>query len=130
MTDRRVFVLSHPEARRRAMAYVAEASDGMVVEVKPQTRNLDQNAALWACLADIAAQVVWHGQKLSSEDWKHILSASLRKSRVAPGIDGGFVVLGQSTSRMSKAEFSELLELAHAFGTEHGVMWAERMEMA
>jgi hypothetical protein len=72
-------------------------------------------------LADIARQVTWHGQKLQSEDWKHIFSAALKRTRVCPGIDGGFVVLGQSTSQMTKAEMSEMQELMEAFGAEHSV---------
>jgi hypothetical protein len=55
-----------------------------------------------------------------------VLSATLKKSRIAPGIDGGFVVLGLATSRMTKAEFSELLELCYAFGSEQGVVWSEQ----
>jgi len=42
-----------------------------------------------------------------------------------PGIDGGFVVLGLSTSKMSKEEMSELLELALAFGAQKGVVFCE-----
>lgn len=118
---KQLFILAHETARNGAINAIRNAPDGMVVEIKEQTRNLEQNAALWALLGDIANQVDWYGQKLSAEDWKHILSSSLKKQRVAPGIDGGFVVLGLSTSKMSKKEFSELLELAHAFAAEHGV---------
>jgi hypothetical protein len=42
-----------------------------------------------------------------------------------PGIDGGFVVLGSSTSRMDKSEMSELLELIGAFGAQQGVEFSE-----
>jgi hypothetical protein len=41
-----------------------------------------------------------------------------------PGIDGGFVVLGQSTKKMSKAELGELMELIEAFGAQRGVRFA------
>ena len=89
--------------------------------IKPETRSSAQNRRLWAMLADVASQVVWHGQKMSSEDFKHIFSAALKRTRVCPGIDGGFVVLGQSTSQMTRAEMSEMQELIEAFGAEHGV---------
>ena len=36
-------------------------------------------------------------------------------------LDGGFVVCGQSTSKMTKAEMCELQELIEAFGAEKGV---------
>jgi hypothetical protein len=118
----RLFILSHPQARQNALQAVSEAPEGYEVRIKERTRSLDQNAALWAVLTDISNQVVWHGQKLSPEDWKHILTAGLkREQRMAPGISGGWVVLGLSTSKMTKSEFSDLLELAHAFGAEQGV---------
>jgi hypothetical protein len=95
------------------------------LEVKPETRTTAQNSRMWAMLAEVSRQVNWHGQKLSAEDWKHVFTASLKKQRVAPGLDGGFVVLGQSTSKMTKADFSELMELIAAFGAQQGVEFAE-----
>jgi hypothetical protein len=97
------------------------AGHRMVMEIKPVTRSIEQNAKMWACLTDISKQVDWYGNKLSADDWKHVLSASLRKQRAVPGIDGGFVVVGLSTSQMTIAEMSEMIELAHAFGADKGV---------
>ena len=94
------------------------------VVIAPETRSMASNRAMWAVLADVAAQVEWHGQKLSAEDWKAIFSAALRKQRVAPGLDGGFVVLGQSTRKFTKAEMSDMLELIAAFGAERGVRFS------
>lgn len=97
------------------------AGHRMVVEVKKETRSLEQNARMWAMLTDVSKQVVWYGRKLTPEDWKHVFTASLTKQEVVPGIDGGFVVLGKSTSQMTKAEMSELQELMQAFGAQQGV---------
>ena len=98
------------------------------VEVRAEKRTDPMNRRMWAMLTDVAEQVEWYGQKLSPEDFKHILSASLQKQRVAPGLDGGFVVLGLSTSAMTKAEHSELMELIAAFGAERGVEFKEPQE--
>ena len=93
-----------------------------VVEVRPFTRTIEQNKILWAMLTDVSEQVNWHGNKLSNEDWKHIFSAALSQQRVVPNIDGnGFVVLGKSTSKMSVAEMSDMIELIQAFGAERGI---------
>jgi hypothetical protein len=97
------------------------AGHRMVVEVKQEKRSLAQNARLWAMLTDISRQVDWYGQKLTPEDWKHIFTAALKKTRAVPGIDGGIVVLGQSTSKMTKAEMAELQTLMEAFGAGKGV---------
>ncbi len=98
------------------------AGHRLVLEVKPETRSNEQNRRLWAMLTDISRQVDWYGQKLSPEDWKHMFTASLKKTRAVPGIDGGIVVLGQSTSKMTKAEMCELQELIEAFAVERNVM--------
>ena len=97
-------------------------------------RTKDQNAKLWPMLQDISEQVQWpvidhNGEErrtyLSPEDWKNIFTASLRKQTTVPGIEGGFVVLGMSTSSMSKQRFSELIEMIYAFGAEYGVEWSK-----
>jgi hypothetical protein len=91
------------------------------VTVQPPTRTLEANAALWALLGEISKQVDWHGNRLTAEEWKIVFTASLKKQKAVPGIDGNFVVLGESTRSMTKAEFSDLLTLATAFADEHGV---------
>lgn len=127
--SKQIFRLAHEMARLRAIEAVKDAPDGFVVEVKEPTRNLDQNALLWALLTDIAAQVPWHGIKLTPDEYKDLLSAGLVKSRVVPNIEGsGFVILGQRTSKMSKREFADLITLIQAFGAEKGVRWSDQME--
>lgn len=96
------------------------------IEAKPMTRTLEQNAKLWATLSEVSQQVNWHGQKLSSEDWKHVFSAALNQQRVVPNLDNnGFVVLGQSTSKMSVSQMVEMIDLIHAFGAENGVTFKD-----
>lgn len=96
------------------------------MEVKEFTRTVEQNSKLWALLTEVSAQVNWHGQKLSNEDWKHVFSAAMSQQRVVPNIDStGFVVLGKSTSKMSVAEMMDMIELIQAFGAQHGVKFKE-----
>jgi len=99
------------------------AGHKMVLEIKPATRSLEQNSRLWAMLDEISEQVDWYGRKLTPEEWKHVFTAALKKQDVVPGLDGGFVVLGQSTSKMTKAEMCDLMELMNAFGAERNVKW-------
>lgn len=100
-----------------------ENAPRLIVEVREEKRSDAQNKRLWAMLGDIAKQVDWHGQKLSADDWKTMFSASLKKQRVVPGIDGGFVVMGLSTSKMTRSEMCDLQELMSAFGAERGVVF-------
>lgn len=120
-----MFILAHQTARQRATDAVRTAPDGYVVKISEPTRTSAQNALLWSRLDDIARQVEWHGKRLSSEDWKHIFSASIRKLQVVPNLDGtGFVALGLSTRKMGKRELADLLALIEAFGAERGVNWS------
>lgn len=113
------------------IACVKVAPVGTTFEVRPKRRSTDQNSLMWSLLGQISRQVDWYGQKLSSEDWKDVLTASMRRTRVVPGIDQGtFVPLGMRTSQMSKAELSDLLELMIAFGTEKGVKFREFEDVA
>jgi hypothetical protein len=96
-----------------------------VLAIKPKTRSLEQNARLWVLLEAISKQVVWHGQKLTAEEWKDCATASLKRHKVVPGIEGGFVVLGQRTSNMTVAERVELQEFLEAFGAQHNVDFGE-----
>lgn len=84
-------------------------------EVK-SIRSLEQNAKMWAMLTDLSKQVIWYGMKLSPEDWKHMITAALKKYKVVPGIEGGFVVIGASTSKMSIREMIDVINYAYSFG--------------
>lgn len=128
MAERITLALWEPvsayQSLKKAWEYIKPmliAGHRLVLEVRPEKRSDAQNRRLWAMLADISAQVDWYGQKLTSEEWKDVLSASLKRTKVVPGLDGGFVVCGQSTSRMTRAEMCELHELMEAFGSEKGV---------
>lgn len=108
---------------KQAKAHLS-AGRRMVMTLAPETRSTAQNARLWAMLTEISAQVDWYGRKLSPEEWKHVFSASLKKQDVVPGLDGGFVVLGLSTSKMTKGEMSDLQTLMEAFGADKGVRFS------
>lgn len=102
----------------------------IIVRPVKSRRTLDQNAKLWAMLGDISRQVEWpvNGvmQKLDSEDWKALMTAAARQEiRMAQGINGGVVMLGESTKRMTVAELGDVIECMYVFGAEKGVIWSE-----
>lgn len=98
----------------------------VTVEEAEPLRTLDQNDKLNAMCGDVAAQVEWHGQWLGRDDWRHMFVASYRKGqRVVPGIDGGFVVLGASSRKLTKRECADVIEIIYAFGAERGVQWGD-----
>lgn len=130
MTRATVVIRSAPD-RAKVCRWAQNVEPGTVIEFRKARRSPDQNALLWAMLTDVARQVDWYGQKLTAEDWKDVFTASLRKSRVIPGIEAGsFVVLGMRTSDMTKDEFSNLIELIHAFAAERGVVFSGETDAA
>jgi len=120
------FILLGVNQRKRAIEAIKTAPEGYICQIKEPNRSLEQNAKMWPLLHEISEQVDWYGEKLNAEQWKDVFTASLKKSKVVPNIDGdGFVILGQSTSKLSKGEFSMLIEIIMAFGAEKGVEFAQ-----
>ena len=100
------------------------AGNKLVLTIEQEKRSQEQNQLMWSVLTDLSRQVMWHGQKLTKDEYKDLLTAGLKKQRAIPGLDGGFVVLGSSTSKMTKQEMTDLITLAHAFGDEREVKWS------
>ena len=124
--SRRVVIIRNADDRARVQRWAANVEEGVTVEFRQHRRTPDQNALIWVLLGEIADHVVWYGVKLSPDDWKDVLTASLRKARVVPGVDAGtYVPLGMRTSEMTKAEFGELIELIYAFGAQQGVVFTQ-----
>ncbi|MFZ4835917.1 recombination protein NinB [Rouxiella sp. Mn2063] len=132
--DKQVFYLRSPQIRQNLKNFIdslpLSTEKPLLVTIQQATRSLDQNAKLWATLRDISEQVVWYERKMDSESWKHVFTAALKKQVTVPGIDGGFVVLGQSTSKMTVGEMRDLIELMNAFGAEQGVSWSDESRLA
>jgi hypothetical protein len=130
--SRATIIISSPTDRQRAATWCSKAPAGTRVEFKAKKRTIPQNDRMWAMLTDVARQLPWHGVRLSPEDWKLIfLDALKRELRMVPNLEGtGFVALGRSSSDLSKDEMSQLIELIHAFGAEHGIQFADDAEAA
>ena len=121
------FILAHDVARRRAVAAVSEAPAGYAVTVGPPGRSLEQNAAQWPLLEAFSQKLLWpvNGAMvtMSPEEWKDVLTAAFRGDtvRLAMGLNGGVVMLGMRTSKMTKKQFSEWLEFLHSVAADRGV---------
>lgn len=119
-------ILSSPYNRRLAHTLVERAPVGAVVQVKAASRTNDQNARMWAMLSDISRAKPL-GRIHNAETWKAIMMEMAGfKPKFVPSIDGNSVIVtGYKSSRLTKQEFSDLIEAMYAFGAEHGVVWSE-----
>jgi len=94
---------------------------------KTSTRSVAQNNLMWSCLSDLSNQVEWFGRRLTDEGWKDFITAHIAGQDVVPNMDGdGFVTIGRgkSTSDMTIAEMTEVIDRCHAFGSLRGVKWS------
>ena len=114
---KRTLTITGEVARKAICRHVLTADEGYIVTIAEPSRNLEQNAKMWAMLNDIARQVMWpiNGvpTHITPEDWKDLITAGLAKhQRIAQGLEGGVVMLGSRTSRMSKKELAEIVDEA------------------
>ena len=125
MSDKRLIILAHLEARKRAAQAVADAPKGWVVRIEPPKRNLDQNAALHAKISEIAARMEWCGKKWDLETWKRLLVGAWTRAinepvMMLPALDGhGVEIVFRKTSTLTKRECSDLLEFVNAWAAEN-----------
>lgn len=122
--SRWTFIMSDAK-RATILAWVRRAPVGMIVELRESKRTADQNAKQWPMLTEISQQLLWHGQKYPPEDWKDFLMHQLRGGRWMPAEDGGMVPVGFRTSELTKAEFSDLIEVINSFAARNGVTLTE-----
>ncbi len=131
--ERQRYILVNERVRQNAVAALMKAPDGFTVAIAPATRSLDQNAKLHAICADLAKSGLhWFGKRRDADEWKVLLVSGHTKATdgevdFVPGLEGEFVNVRESTSRMSVSRASSLIEYAMAFCASHGVELTETM---
>jgi hypothetical protein len=124
---RAVLILNGKVDREKAARWIAKAPVGTRVEFKASKRSIPQNDRMWAMLTVLSENLLWHGQRLTPDDWKLVMLDGLSQEvRAVPAIDGrGFVNLGRSSSSLTKDEMTQLMDLMEAFAAQHGVNLSE-----
>ena len=111
------------EARRdRAHRFIDAAPDNFVVDIREPSRTNPQNAKMWAMLSEISAAKPEGFDVNPPEIWKEIFLDGLgRECRTTTGLDGRPIIIGRSSSKLTKAEFAMLIELIIAFAAKKGI---------
>lgn len=122
-----LLILANDKVREKATRWVRDLPPGTRVEFSEPRRTADQNAKLWALLGDVSRQHAHHGTRYDPEDWKCLFMLALGKEmRFALSLDGkGFVPLGTRSSKLSKAEMSELIEYILCFCAENSIQLSD-----
>ncbi|WJS89354.1 recombination protein NinB [Glaesserella parasuis] len=135
MEHKRKYFLRTEKIKNNALEFVKalpiDEKKPLVVEVKPITRNLEQNAKFHAMCGDIAKQVQFNGEWLPLEAWKVLLisahaEATKEGSRLVIGLEGELVNIRESTAEMSVKRKASLIEYTTAWGVSHGVHFNDR----
>lgn len=108
-----------------------EVTKPYVVEIKPMTRTLEQNAKLHAMLTDISQQLPFKGRWLSVEQWKMIMVsahaiATGKEQELETGLEGELINLRESTAGMGVKRLASLIEYLTAYGVENGVHFNDK----
>jgi hypothetical protein len=114
--------------RQRTLAHqlIDKAPEGAVVNIREATRSGDQNARMWAMLSDVS-RAKPDGRTMTPERWKAAFMQSFGHAvQFENDLEGRPFPIGHHSSRLSKAEMSELIDFIGAWGSERGVKWSER----
>jgi hypothetical protein len=96
-----------------------------------------------AACGDLANQIVWHGNRLSRDDYRHLFSGLQLGFRMMPSVDQGtgapgFIMLGGSSLDLTRSQCTEAITMAFHVGDhpeEQGlpakpVQWCEVIRAA
>lgn len=124
-------ILRGPSQRSLAKRLIDAAPQDAVVRVSEATRNLDQNARMWAMLSDVS-RAKPEGRMWPPETWKAAFMHSLgHQVQFADGLDGtGPFPIGFRTSRLTVRQMADLITVISEYGDRHGVQWSEPMPEA
>lgn len=118
-------ILTGPRQRAYACEQIRKAPEGHIVTIKEPTRNLEQNARLWAMLGDIS-KAQPEGFKMTPDDWKCVFMNALGyETRFVMGLDGRPFPAGFKSSRLTVRQMADLLTFIAQKGDEWGVQWSE-----
>ncbi len=81
----------------------------------------EQRRFLNAICGDLAAQIPWHGNRLTKDDWRHLIAGTVLGWRTLPGIDlgdgrPGIIMLGGSSLDLRKKECIDAITMALQIG--------------
>lgn len=130
MTERLTSVLLNPQQGHQVFSQawthaknMLMAGHRMTLSLKPETRSDAQNRLLHARLQDVSRQCEWAGAKRSVDTWRRLFLSAWMRTRnehveVLPALDGhGVDIVYASTTKLSRAECSELCEFVMAWGS-------------
>lgn len=83
----------------------------------------DQQKLLNAACGDLAAQLPWHGVRLTKDDYRHMIAGTVLGWRTMPGIvdehgQRGWIMLGGSSLDLTKSQTTLAITIAFHIGDD------------
>lgn len=131
MSAGQTIILSGPRQRETAKRLIDRAPPRAVMNVREATRTTEQNSLMWALLSDVS-RARPEGRNLTPDVWKALFLHSLdHAQRFEMALDGrGMVPVGFRSSRLNKAQMSDLIEMIQEYGARHNVAWSDEERRA
>jgi hypothetical protein len=121
-------ILRGQPQRDLAKQLIDKAPVDAVVKISEAKRSDDQNAKMWAMLSDIS-RAKPEGRAHIPEIWKCIFLAALgHEVKFEMGLDNQPFPIGFRSSKLTKAQMSDLIEFIYAYASKHSVKWSEKYE--
>ncbi|RTM07451.1 MAG: hypothetical protein EKK31_11875 [Hyphomicrobiales bacterium] len=118
-------LLRGPSQRDFAKTMIDRAPVDAVVTIKAATRTNEQNSLMWCLLSDLS-RAKPEGRMHTPEVWKQlVMHACGHAVQFEIGLNGQPFPTGFRSSRMTKAEMSDLIEWIYQYGAEHSVQWSD-----
>jgi hypothetical protein len=130
MADGQTIVLTGQRARQEAARLIEIAPAGAIVNIRAAKRTNDQNSLMWALLSDIS-RAKPEGRCHTPEVWKALMMHACGHAvQFEMGLNGQPFPTGFSSSRLTKAQMTDLIDCIFEFGARHGVRWSNEREAA
>lgn len=124
-------ILNSAFKRSQAHRLIEQAPAGAILNIREAKRTVDQNALMWSLLSQIS-RAKPDGRVLDTDTWKALFMHEAGfKCTFEPTLDGsGVVPMGYKSSRLGKAEFSDLIEAIFSFAAERGIPLSDELPTA
>ncbi len=120
-------ILRGPSQRDFAKHMIDRAPADAVVTIREATRSLEQNAKMHAMLSDVS-RAKPEGRCHTPEVWKCLfMHACGHAVQFEMGLNGQPFPTGFRSSRLTKAQMSDLIESIYEYGARHGVAWSDEL---
>jgi hypothetical protein len=97
-----------------------------VVRIASEKRSLAQNDKMHAMLSDVS-RAKPEGRRHTPLIWKCLfMQACGHEVAFETGLDGRPFPIGFHSSRLTKAQMSDLIEFIYEYGARHNIVWSEK----